>query len=296
MVTLPVKEVYVGTTKVLPWPDYLCFTADTAWSTVKLSKNWSPTSVTLQTSTDWFTWSSYTIWNTITLTNAWDKVYFRNTNPTTTWFSTWNSSNYYIFVMTGSIYASWDVTSLINKNTTNSLSSSWNYTFARLFYYCTSLKTAPKLPATTLTNSCYYDMFSYSWIKKAPILPATTLAAYCYAQMFANCTSLTNAPSLPATTLASYCYYNMFNGCTSLITLPVIPATTLTDNCCYSMFYWCSNIKVYSSSSTGSHYRIPVSWTWTAGTYALRYMFNLTWWWITTPSINTTYTTPNSLA
>ena len=29
-----------------------------------------------------------------------------------------------------------------------------------MFYGCTSLTQAPELPATTLANSCYYDMFS----------------------------------------------------------------------------------------------------------------------------------------
>ena len=50
----------------------------------------------------------------------------------------------------------------------------------------------------------------------APSLPATTLANYCYSNMFSGCTSLTTAPSLPATTLANGCYSNMFKGCAKL--------------------------------------------------------------------------------
>jgi len=46
-----------------------------------------------------------------------------------------------------------------------------------MFRGCTSLITAPELPATTLTN-------------------------YGYQGMFGGCTSLTKAPDLPATTLA----------------------------------------------------------------------------------------------
>jgi hypothetical protein len=42
-------------------PDYLCFTANTAGSTVALNKTGSPTAVTLETSTDGANWSSYTI-------------------------------------------------------------------------------------------------------------------------------------------------------------------------------------------------------------------------------------------
>ena len=35
----------------------------------------------------------------------------------------------------------------------------------------------------------------------APTLPATTLALACYVGMFKGCSSLTTTPSLPATTL-----------------------------------------------------------------------------------------------
>ena len=60
-----------------------------------------------------------------------------------------------------------------------------------MFQDCTSLTTAPELPATTLGTSCYMNMFR-------------------------GCTSLTTAPALPATTLANNCYAYMFSGCTSL--------------------------------------------------------------------------------
>ena len=55
-----------------------------------------------------------------------------------------------------------------------------------------------------------------SSLTTAPNLPATTLVAQCYDQMFQNCTSLTAAPGLPATTLMPRCYNQMFYGCRSL--------------------------------------------------------------------------------
>jgi hypothetical protein len=102
--------------------------------------------------------------------------------------------------------------------------------YSYMFENCTSLVTAPELPATTLANYCYQYMFSgCTSLTTAPsILPATTLTSYCYHNMFYDCTSLTTAPALPATTLANSCYYNMFFGCTSLTTAPELPATTLT--------------------------------------------------------------------
>lgn len=251
-------------------PPYLCFTANTAGSKVKLSKDGSPTSLTLETSTDGSTWSTYTFGTTITLSNIDDKVYFRNTSTTTTGFST-SSSNYYYFTLTWSIAASWDITSLINKNLSTALTS--NYCFYRLFYSQTKLTSVPELPATTLKS-------------------------YCYDYMFTGCTWITAAPKLPATTLVASCYTNMFRGCTQLETLPKLPATTLKQSCYEYMFYGCSKIKL-SATQTWEYqtaYRIPTTWTWTDASDALRLMFSDTWWTFTSsPSINTTYYTSNTL-
>jgi hypothetical protein len=118
-----------------------------------------------------------------------------------------------------------------------------SYCFASMFRGCTSLTTAPDLPATTLAKSCFYGMFmNCTSLTTAPSLPATTMADYCYSYMFYGCTSLTTAPNLPATTLASYCYSYMFYGCTSLTTAPELPATTIADNCYYGMFYGCTSL------------------------------------------------------
>ena len=75
------------------------------------------------------------------------------------------------------------------------------------------------------------------------ILPATTLTNYCYQDMFMNCTSLTTAPELPATTLAEYCYYYMFQGCSGLTAAPVLPASTLIKGCYSYMFKNCSSLN-----------------------------------------------------
>lgn len=248
---------------------YLCFTANTASSTVQLNKTGSPTSVTLETSTDWTNWTAYTFWNTITLSNIWDKVYFRNTSTTDTWFST-GTSNYYRFAMTWSISASWDINYLLNKNSTTTLS---NYCYCSLFQACSIMTTAPQLLATTLANYCYRDMFFW-------------------------CTWLTTVPKILATTTALYCCYEMFRWCTNLTSLPKLLSTTLANFCYNYMFQWCSKIKL-STTQTGEYqteYRIPITWTWTAGTNSLTNMFANTWWTFKpTPSINTTYYTSNTI-
>ena len=120
-----------------------------------------------------------------------------------------------------------------------------NYQFYYLFGNNEHLKDASGLllPATTLAEGCYYDMFlGCTSLTTAPALPATTLATECYAYMFEGCTSLTTAPALPATTLAYCCYFDMFFGCTSLTTAPALPATTMANSCYAGMFSGCTSL------------------------------------------------------
>ena len=171
-------------------PQELCFTANTASSTVALNKTGSPTTVTLETSTDGSNWSTYTFGNTITLSNVWDKVYWRNSSDTVTGFST-SSTNFYKFVMSWSISASWDVSYLLCKTGTTDLSLSSTYCFSTLFSQCTSLTTTPKLTATVLAERCYNSMFQLCTnLETLPKLPVLTLANYCYSGMFYWCTKI----------------------------------------------------------------------------------------------------------
>lgn len=169
-----------------------------------------------------------------------------------------------------------------------------------LFGDCTSLITAPMLPATTLSGWCYCNMFQdCTNLTTAPVLPATTLAEGCYSNMFFRCTKLTTIPALPATTLAVGCYGGMFGFCESLTTIPALPATYLSGSCYANMFNGCTGIKI-SKTQTGEYdteYRIPMSGTGTAESFALSQMFRATvaedFLFSGTPSINTTYYTSN---
>ena len=133
---------------------------------------------------------------------------------------------------------------------------------AAMFYGCTSLITAPELPATSLESDCYASMFyGCTSLTAAPALPATTLASGCYESMFYGCTSLITAPELPAIALMPYCYASMFYGCTSLTTVPALPATDMQPQCYASMFRGCIKIKV-SATASGTYtkaYRIPMT-------------------------------------
>lgn len=125
-----------------------------------------------------------------------------------------------------------------------------NDCYRNMFYNCVNLTTAPKkLPATTLSNGCYRYMFSNcKGLTKAPDsvgITSTIMSSGSCIHMFSNCTSLLTAPELPSSTLAKECYYNMFYQCSGLTTPPsVLPATTLSENAYENMFYNCSGLTV----------------------------------------------------
>jgi hypothetical protein len=110
-----------------------------------------------------------------------------------------------------------------------------------MLYGCTSLTTAPELPATTLASDCYY-------------------------QMFYGCTSLTTAPELPATTLVDYCYGHMFNGCTSLNYIKAMFTTTPSDSYTRQWVEGVSSTGTFVKNSAATwdvtgNYGIPSGWT-----------------------------------
>ena len=140
------------------------------------------------------------------------------------------------------VACSGDIRTLMNYENYSDIQTSGN--FQSLFQGCTSLTTAPALPATTLAQECYMYMFQEcTSLNAAPALPATNLKDNCYTDMFYSCVSLTTAPALPATNLASMCYSGMFAGCTSLNAAPVLPATTLASMCYSGMFQNCTLLK-----------------------------------------------------
>ena len=207
----------------------------TSGGTITFKKGGSsaPT-VTLQYKKNDEEWTSFTSSTTAKVINvvAGDRVMFKGDNAQYN-NNSFNGSSAR-FILEGNIM------SLINsENFANLTTLESAYTFTGLFQWCTGLTNTSRLvlPATTLTNGCYYSMFGgCTSLTTAPELPATTLANYCYESMFYNCSSLTTAPELPATTLAEACYYSMFSYCSSLTTAPKLPATTLVNQCYSYMF------------------------------------------------------------
>jgi hypothetical protein len=137
-------------------PNYLCFTAEEANSTVKMSKSGSAPTVYLETSPTGKegSWSDFTVGSTtITLANVGDKVYFRAKQDNERFgISIWD---YNKFVMTGKIAASGNLNTLLKADGSVLDLTGRNYCYAYMFAWCTSLTQAPELPATTLADYCY---------------------------------------------------------------------------------------------------------------------------------------------
>ena len=94
-----------------------------------------------------------------------------------------------------------------------------------MFYGCTSLTTAPALPATTLTDYCYSSMFSEcTSLTTAPVLPATTFAESCYGSMFKRCSNLNYIKMLATDVSAGSYLYRWVEGVSSTGTFVKNPA------------------------------------------------------------------------
>ena len=284
--------------------EYLTFTSDQDGSTIALNRYGTASTFSnaniqysLDNGTTWNTYS-YTksglyYYGTVITLNKNQNIKFRGNRNSK--FATGASSTimqYHYFAITGKIYGSGNIASLSCLNTSFSGVTTASYYYSYLFknctglitppeiihsdaigdyaYYgmfsgCSSLTTPPKLPATTLSASCYSNMFDgCSSLTTAPELPCKSVKLSSYAYMFRNCTSLEHAPELPATSISGSCYSNMFNGCTSLKTPPsILPANTLYTYSYSSMFYNCTSLEY-----------IPVlPFTGTLANYSYNYMF-----------------------
>ena len=208
----------------------------------------------LQYSTDGTSWQPWDITTRISFGNGVD-LYIRGMNTKFSDSST-SESLRFTFSTNGLVDCTGNVMHLFDytQDLTEFPVASDNHGLFGLFYGCTRLKSAPSLPATSVGDQFYQNMFrSCSNLVIPPDLPATTLGAGCYDSMFRSCTSLVTSPALPATTLATGCYRYMFRGCTALVTIPALLATTLISECYQDMFRSCSAIKM--STTQDSEYQ-----------------------------------------
>lgn len=132
----------------------------------------------------------------------------------------------------------------------------YSYSFAYLFYNCTTIVDASQLRLDRNLKSYAYAYMFYgcSNLKYPPELPKTTLSTSCYRYMFRNCSNLLRSPVLPAFKLPSYCYEYMFTACRNLGEITMLATDKSGSNC---MLGWVSNVK-----SSGTFYKNKDA-TWT---------------------------------
>ena len=220
----------------------LTFIAETAGSTIKLTRNGKDTTTAnphIQYRTDEKSdWEDYTIGNTITLTNVDDYVQFKNLD---TYLGGPNISNlYFQFVMTGLVWGRGNIQSLLNYS-----DSVLQGSFARLFQNCTSLLSTPKMPASTLIGQgqYYYMYYGCSNLIESEDLPAKTINKRSYYDMYFGCISLRKTPKIAAVTVDQYSMCNMFRECSGLVFAEELKATN-SDICSYwSMFDRCTSLE-----------------------------------------------------
>ena len=235
---------------------------------------------TIEYSFDNVNWESFSSDRTFPMRRG-QTIYFRGQNNS--YSDEYRESESTIISATAKCYLFGNIMSLINPDPdvfSTLVALPADYAFCYLFgndsswgSFSASICNHPTydllLPATTLSEYCYYHMFQntgitrmnlpatemkpycYSYMfrgcdkmMETPALPATSLARSCYSGMFSSCMLIKSAPELPATTMAEYCYEYMFNGCNSFENAPELPAMELAHGCYSGMFSSCISMKV----------------------------------------------------
>lgn len=95
------------------------------------------------------------------------------------------------------------------------------------------------------------------------LLPATTLTERCYYSMFDRCQSLTASPVLPAPTLVKECYFKMFDSCSNLSYVTCLASDGFGDSGTHDWLYRIANYGTFIKAKgvTFPLTRIGLSWT-----------------------------------
>ena len=134
----------------------LCFTAESANSSVQLTAVGTPPAVTLVKSFDGINWEAYAVGEVIELPSIGKYVYLAAGEGGNETFGS-SSFNYHKFVINGLMASSGDITSLRRFDLIQTPFAT--YCYYSMFSGCAGLTSAPELPATTLANYCYHSMF-----------------------------------------------------------------------------------------------------------------------------------------
>lgn len=206
--------------------------------------------------------------NTSLQLNVGDKVRFRGNNScyyisSTQATATWNCYNGLIFNVYGNI-----MSLIAGSNFRTATTLTDTYVFRKLFYNL-PIESAENLvlPATTLSQGCYMEMFEAGYLKRAPKeLPATVLSQSCYNKMFESCHFMTTSPILPAPALNQQSYSHMYYNCVALNSIKCLATDITAEDCTNDWVYQVSSTGTFTKSSSMSNWTsgqggIPVGWT-----------------------------------
>ena len=166
------SDVYNLIYALHPNEDYLNFSANLPNTKVRLvlysDYNAAPsTPIDIDYSFDRKNWTHYTVGHNITIPTD-GKVYLRGNND---YFSVYDYDNYGDILYyhhfefennsqnTLNVEAHGNINSLLSKTNWNEITTLPEYCYQSMFKNCSSLTTAPALPATELADYCYQQMF-----------------------------------------------------------------------------------------------------------------------------------------
>lgn len=257
-----VAKAYLGDIQV--WPNVTPPTGDEAIrftssgnSTVGLSKKGGRDTIEYSTNSGQ-TWNTMTTATTVSLTDG-KCVYVRGTRNNSS-----SQSGITKFCLTGALTVDGNLNTMIDyQDPYNAVVGEMAFHSMFAVYALgdatendedSALKCASglTLPATTIGDSAYYDMFEgrLAMTKGPSVVSATTIGASAMHGMFMGCESMTEAmPILPCTALTDNCYSQMFLGCESLTVAPILPATNGAYHCYYEMFAYCDSSKCEGHSA-----------------------------------------------
>ena len=117
-------------------------------------------------------------------------------------------------------------------------------------------------------NNAFYGLFAgaeklVNSTEHKLVLPATTLMEGCYQDMFSGCKGIEKAPELPASALVKDCYKEMFYDCSKLNHVACL-ATDITAPDCTKDWLGNAGTEATSKPVLESVVELPMPETWTA--------------------------------
>ena len=124
-----------------------------------------------------------------------------------------------------------------------------------------------ELPMLSPTTNAYKSMFDSctNLVSGPEILPATTLGETCYRNMFYNCSSLEYAPALPATSLAKGVYQRIFWGCAKLDKITMLGKNWREDVFKSDGTTWCTGVAAEGEIWLDASLENAANWSTTWG-------------------------------